>query len=150
LQARHGDVKEPLWLKAATRLLVDCGDFVEWRTGDGDLRLRLPDQPADPGLPLLAGIARVLIPSPLQDSYASTRVEIIFTGRDGEYLGPLTRDLTRDRMAIDQLYPDEVFKPLRMRGVELIQETIPTYHEFKDRHPGEPRGLLRRFSYALS
>ncbi|MCW2541300.1 MAG: hypothetical protein JWN95_3025 [Frankiales bacterium] len=151
---RPDGMSDGVWAKASARSLVDCGDHLEWRDGSSVHRWRLADQPASAELPELAGVSKVLVPSPIQDTYIGTRVEFVFTSPSGGFLASLNGGVTRDRKYTDKAYPDEVFAGLVARGVPVTEERIASYREFRRRHPGEPStgvsGLARRLGYAWS
>ncbi|MDQ2836253.1 MAG: hypothetical protein M3Y42_14195 [Actinomycetota bacterium] len=148
---RDGEVPTRAWNTLSERRLIDCGDHVEWHDGEGVLSMRLADQP-DGGLPVLAGVVRVLVPSPIQQSYAATRLDLIFTGPDGELLARLNTPASRPRVIAEHAFPDGVFDELRARGVTVSEESIKSFREFSRRHPGGEdglvRGLARRLAYA--
>ncbi len=151
--ALHAEVlPADVWAKISGRRLLDRGADVEWHDGTDVRRWRLPDQPPAAGLAELAGVSRVLVPSPYRQSWAGTRVVLIFTDPDGRRLAWINTYRARERRLAQAAYPDEAFAGLGSRGVPVTEETIKSYREFCRRHPGSSdsrlTGLANRVAYA--
>ncbi len=149
---RDNEVPARVWAGLQERRLIDRGDRLEWHADGVVLALRLADQPAATRLPLLAGVVRVLVPSPIQQSYSATRLDLILVGPAGELLARLNTPASRPRVIAEHAFPSAVFSQLQDRGVPVTEENIKSFREFQRRHPGSTdgllRGLRRRVGYA--
>ena len=143
LRARVTEVDEvrgPARLAAVMRL-VDDGDRVVWHFGDSRTAWTLPDQPKQPGLPVLEAIVRAETWRPGQRGVLIPETYLLLVATDGTPLARLARVSTFDHHLysdtdLERVWPDSVFEPLVQRGVQRRTETFADVAELQRAHPG--------------
>jgi hypothetical protein len=126
---------------AARMRVVDDGSQVLWHFGDSTTSWTLPDQPPQPGIPVLTSVVRAETWRRGQRGVMIPETYLLLVAADGVPLARLARVSTFDHHLysdtdLERIWPDAVFEPLLERGVQRRTESFTDVAELQLAHPG--------------
>ncbi len=121
--------------------VVDNGSQVLWHFGDTTTSWTLPDQPPQPGIPVLTSVVRAETWRRGQRGVMIPETYLLLVAADGAPLARLARVSTFDHHLysdadVERIWPDAVFAPLLERGVQRRTESFTDITELQRAHPG--------------